>query len=307
MAEVADIFRQKQRTIPEKMTDSDWRWLGLALGIVVMAMVSTRIVRWSIDRLLKRASEESRMDPTRFKFLKNAAALLIWLGAIILIVYTVPRLRTIAITLFAGAGILMAILGFAAQQAFSNIVSGIFIVIFRPFRVGDMIRVGQEHFGIVEDITLRHTVIIDFQNKRIIIPNAIISAETVVNDTIEDPLVCRWIEVGISYDSDIDLARQIMEEVCSDHPLNVDSRSPEEIERGVPRVAVRVMGFGDFSINLRAYCWTRQPTRGLEMHSDINIQIKKRFDEAGVEIPFPYRTIVYKNELPKRSTVSDQR
>ena len=199
--------------------------------------------------------------------------------------------------LFAGAGIMMAILGFAAQQAFSNIISGIFIVIFKPFRVGDLIKVGSLEYGFVEDITLRHTVITNFQNKRIIIPNSIISAETIVNDTIEDTKVCRWIEIGISYDSDIDHATSIIQEEAIKHPRCIDVRTQKEKEKGVPQVIVRQISFGDFSINLRAFVWTKTSIEAYQMHSDLNQSIKKRFDKEGIEIPFPYRTIVYKKDL----------
>jgi small-conductance mechanosensitive channel len=210
----------------------------------------------------------------------------------------VPKLKALAITLFAGAGILVAIIGFAAQQAFSNIIGGIFIVIFKPFRVGDMIKVGSLPYGLVEDITLRHTVINNFENKRIIIPNSIISSENIINDSIEDSKIRRWIEVGISYDSDIDLAMRIIQEEALKHPDCIDVRTQEEKDAGIPQVLVRLISFGDFSINLRAYVWTSNPIQAPHMHYEINKNIKKRFDVEGVEIPFPYRTLVYKKDLP---------
>lgn len=92
-------------------------------------------------------------------------------------VYETNALRTVATSLLAGAGILAVAVGFASQQALSNIVSGIMIVIFKPFRVNDRLNIGTTFNGIVEDITLRHTVIRDFENKRIIVPNMVISQE----------------------------------------------------------------------------------------------------------------------------------
>jgi small-conductance mechanosensitive channel len=255
-------------------------------------------VRWLISKSFNTASDKLNLDPTRYKFFRNAAALIIWLVAFGAIISLIPKLKTLAITLFAGAGILVAIIGFAAQQAFSNIISGIFIVLFKPFRVGDMIKVGTLDYGVVEDITLRHTVINNFENKRIIIPNSVIGNETIVNDNIEDSKVCRFIEVGISYDSDVDLASRIIQEEAAKHPSCIDARNKKQKTSGVPKVNVRLMSFGDHSVNLRAYVWTNDPLNAVQMHSDINKAIKKRFDSEGVEIPFPYRTIVYKNDLP---------
>ncbi len=275
---------------------SDWKNVIVILAIIFSAFIITRINRWLFRKSFITASEKINIDPTRYKFFRNALSFLVWIIAIGAIIYTIPQFKAVAITLFAGAGIMVAIIGFAAQQAFSNIISGIFIVIFKPFRVDDMIKVGNLEYGLVEDITLRHTIIKNFENKRIIIPNSVISAETIINDNISDEEVCRWIEIGISYDSDIDLAIKIIQEEAEKHANNIDVRTKKEKSTEFPRVNVRLMSFGDSSINLRAYVWLKSALDGMQAHSDINYAIKKRFDNEGIEIPFPHRTIVYKNE-----------
>ena len=265
--------------------------------IIIVAVALQRTFRWLIDKLFESDNQRLKLDPTMFKFLKNAISVLIWIIAIAMIIYMIPRLRAVAITLFAGAGIFVAIIGLAAQQAFSNVISGLFIVLFKPFRVGDMIKVGTMEYGIVEDITLRHTVINNFENKRIIIPNSVISSETVVNDSIHEKKICKWVEVGVSYDTDIDKAISIIQEVAAAHPSCIDNRTKAEKKNNVPHIKVRHLRFGDFSQDLRAYVWTNDPLNAIQMHSDINIELKKRFDAEGVEIPFPYRTIVYKKDI----------
>lgn len=272
-------------------------------SLIVGGLITTRIIRWLMDKSFVTASDKLNVDATRYKFFKNAVSFVIWIVIIGIIVSLIPTLKSLAVTLFAGAGILVAIVGFAAQAAFSNIVSGIFIVIFKPFRVGDLIRVGEgsNSYGVVEDITLRHTVINNFENKRIIIPNASISAETIVNDSISDSKVCRWVEVGISYDSSVPIAEKIMQEVAMSHAHCIDVRTKLQIEEGIPQVEVRLRSFDDSSVTLRAYVWTNDPYNAMKMHSEINKEIKRRFDEEGVEIPFPYRTVVYKNDLPQPS------
>ena len=274
----------------------------LIVLILIGAAVLTRIIRWLIDKSFLTAAEKLNLDKTRYRFFKNAVSLIIWIIAIGAIISLIPKLKSLAYTLFAGAGILVAIIGFAAQHAFSNIISGIFIVMFKPFRVGDMIKVGNLDYGIVEDITLRHTVLNNFENKRIIIPNAVISAENIINDSIQDATVCKYIEIGISYDSDVDLAIKILQEEASKHPNCIDNRTEIQKEKGNNKVDVRLISFGDFSVNLRAYVWTNDPIGVYQMHHEINKGIKKRFDSEGIEIPYPYRTVVYKNDLPKNST-----
>jgi len=160
-----------------------------------------------------------------------------------------------------------------------------------------MIRVGEQSYGIVEDITLRHTVILSFENKRIIMPNSVISTDVIVNDSIEDQKVCRFIEVGINFDSDVELASRILQEEAMNHPFSIDGRTKEEKENNLDLVEVLFLKFNEYSMDLRAYVWTADPLNAIKMHSEINLRIKKRFDEEGIEIPVPYRTIVFKNDM----------
>ena len=276
---------------------SDWKFYLMIGSILIGGFLLSKIVRLLISKSLLIENTKIKADITRVKFFKNAASLIIWLVVFGLVIFQIPEFKTLGVSFFAGAGILLATIGFAAQEAFSNIVSGVFIVIFRPFRVGDMIRVGSQNYGIVEDITLRHTVILSFENKRIIMPNSAISTDVIVNDSIEDQKVCRYIEVGISYDSDIELARRVLQEEALKHPLCIDGRTKKEKENNRDIVEVRLLKFGEYSMDLRAYVWTSDPEEALKMHSDINMAIKKRFDEVGIEIPLPYRTIVFKNNI----------
>jgi small-conductance mechanosensitive channel len=138
-------------------------------------------------------------------------------------------------------------------------------------------------------------VIRSFENRRLIIPNSVISSEIVINSSIVDERVCNFIEMGISYDSDMDRAMEIMREEAMAHPDYIDGRSDEEKDNGVPEVVTRVIGFGDSSVNLRAFVWTIDHTSGFKLKTDLYKSIKEQFDKHGIEIPFPYRTIVYKN------------
>ena len=177
----------------EALSASDYqliRYFIIALIIGLIAVILSRILQKLMRVYFERSSRVLKVDPKRYKFLRNAVSFVIFMLAVTLIFYTITGLRTIGITLFAGAGIFAAIIGFASQEAFSNIVSGIFIVIFKPFRVGDNIKIGDLHQGTVEDITLRHTIINNFENRRIIIPNTVISGQTIINSTIEDEKVC---------------------------------------------------------------------------------------------------------------------
>jgi small conductance mechanosensitive channel len=281
------------------MSSKHWEQIIFAVIILSVAFVVGRIIRFVLGRFLKASAKKLKVDPTRYNFFKNAVDFIILLIAIIIIFRSIPALQVFSTTLLTGAGVLAAIVGFASQSAFSNIISGIFLVIFRPFSVGDRVKIGQMYNGDVEDITLRHTVIKDFENRRIVIPNNVISNETIINSTIEDEKVIMFVEFTISLDSSIDLASSIIQEEASNHPYCVDNRNAEELAKGEHKVMVRVISFVDSGLLLRAYAWSRNPTEGFELKCDLLKTIKERFDAEGIEIPYPYRTIVYKNQPDK--------
>lgn len=267
------------------------------LIIVVVSIALERSLRYLIGKILSRNAEQLNVDQTRYVFLKHVVTATIYLLAIIAIIYTLPKFRSIAVSLFAGAGIFAAILGFASQAAFSNIISGVFMVMSRPFKVGDRIEVGNKLFiGIVEDITLRHTVIRSFENQRIVIPNSIMSSEIITNAHLYDTEIRRNIDFSVDYASDLEKVINIMQECCENHPLCIDHRTSEDFEKNLPKVQVRVLQFNDSSILVRAYAWSRDSNDAFDLQTQLNLIIKKRFDEEGIQIPFPQRVISQRNE-----------
>lgn len=270
----------------------------IVIIILALTFVFAKIVKVGLKRVLKKSAKLTKTEPERYSFLLHLTTGFIYLFGIIIAVYSIPYFRTVAVSLLAGAGIIAVVIGFASQQAFSNIVSGVMIAIFKPIRVGDRVKIGIDIAGVVEDITLRHTVIRSFENKRLIMPNSKISEETIENSNYSDEKVCRFVKFGISYDSDIDLAIRIMRKEAEKHPLALDNRSKKEKEEGREMITVRVLGFSDSSVNLRAWVWAKNPADSFTLGCDLNKSIKERFDKEGVEIPFPYRTIVYKKDIP---------
>ncbi|WP_372754721.1 mechanosensitive ion channel family protein [Labilibaculum sp.] len=257
-----------------------------------------------MNRILKKASDTLKVDPTNYSFLKNAVSFVIFTIMVIIIFYSIPELKSVGVSLMASAGILAAILGFASQQAFSNIISGIFIVIFKPFRVGDFIKIGELHHGTVEDITLRHTVINNPENRRIIIPNAVISSETILNSSISDPKVCSFLEIGISYNSNVDKAIEIIQKEATKHPNILDNRTAEDLEQKKDLVVVRLINLADSCVTLRAYIWAQDSGKAFVMKCDLFKSIKKEFEANGIEIPFPHQTVYLRQEKPLQITQS---
>ena len=270
------------------------KYILLFIAIIIVTVIVAKVFNYLIEKRLERLKNKGEGDSTQFNFLKHIINALIYIVGFSFAVYSVPTLKALGTSMFAGAGILAVVVGFASQQALGNVVSGIFIILFKPFRLNDRLSI-QTFRGIVEDISLRHTVIRDLENKRIIIPNSIIGSEIIVNADFKEDNICKWIDVNISYDSDIDLAKSIIADEVLKHPFHIDPRNPQQIADGDPVVPVRVILLGDSSIHLRAWAWAKDTPSSFIMNCDLLESIKKRFDKENVTIPFPQLRI-HKNK-----------
>lgn len=274
-----------------------FNYILLVVITLVIAIVLSLVLRKLLNAFIKKYSRKLNADPTNFLFIKNSVGFLIYTSAFIFIFYKIPYLKSIGTAIFAGAGIIAVFVGFASQKAFSNIISGVFILIFKPFKISDIIEFKSGQKGVVEEITLRHTLIKDYENRRIIIPNSVISDETIINSNIQDERIRKHVEFSISYDSDIDKAINIIREEAQKHPLLIDNRTKEELEKNEPCVTIRVISLSEYSVDLKAYVWTKGNDNAFILKCDLLKSVKQRFDKEGIEIPFPYRTIVYKKDL----------
>lgn len=267
----------------------------LIIGTIIITWIITYLLRKALDFFIQKNSEQLNMDPTNFIFLKNSISFLVYGIGIFWVFTKVPYFKTLGTALFASAGVFAAILGFASQKAFANIIGGVFILIFKPFRVGDIIEIPSGLKGSIEEITLRHTVIKDYESKRIVIPNSIISEETIINSSIKDKKIRKYIDIGIAYDADLELAESLIKEELINHPHYLDTRNPKAIEDGEPAVPMKVISLGDFSVTIRSFVWTEDIDKSIELQRDFYRSIKFSFDKNGIEIPYPHRTIVLKN------------
>lgn len=279
------------------------RTLGMDL-LVLLKIVGILAAAWLVERIMylvlrrgyARRKAKGRDEFTQYRFLRNAVRTVVVVAAFFAVVYTIPSLRSFAFTLFAGAGLLVAILGFAAQKAFSDIISGIFIVSFKPFRVGDVIQAGEQGlFGTVEDINLRHTTILTFENRRVVIPNSILSEERIVNSSIREEATCQFVEIPVAVDADITKAKRLMQEEAMAHPAQFDKRSPEEVTAKEPEVPVRVVEVKDGTVLLRAYVWAADPVTARLMRYDLNERFLARFSKEHVPVAVPVRHYVQRN------------
>ena len=190
----------------------------------------------------------------------------------------------------ASAGIIGIAVGFASKDTLANLISGVSIVADAPYKIGDYIVLDTGERGVVSSLGIRSTRLITRDDVEVSIPNAVIGAAKIVNES-GGPYVRHRIRIpiGVAYDSDIDKVIETLKDIAKENENVVDEPSPR----------VRIRGFGDSAINIELLCWIKRPAeRGVVTHR-LNHQLIKRFRDEQIEIPFPQRDLHVKDSLPE--------
>ena len=195
-------------------------------------------------------------------------------------------------SLLTSSSLLVVVLGFAFQTSLEDFIAGILISIFKPFNIDDRITLqGLNISGYIENITIRHTIVRTFTNNRLIVPNSIMNKAVIENTHMVDPETSNFIDVLITYDSDVNLAKEIMQEVISSHPSFIDSRNPQDIKDKKPKVRVFVRELAPSGVALRANVRTSDVDTNFRACSEIRETLLKEFKNRGVEFAYPHTEI----------------
>ena len=193
----------------------------------------------------------------------------------------------------AGLGVAGFIIGFALQDSLSNFASGLLILLYRPYDVGDVVEISGV-FGRVHQMSLVNTTILTLDNQTLIVPNNKIWQDVIKNLTHQDK---RRIDMvfGITYDQDIDVVQDLLYQILKE----------EDRVLADPEPNVRVHEFADSSVNLIVRPWVKTDDYW-DVHWDLMKAVKQRFDAAGISIPFPQRDVhLYAGEASAEATVKD--
>jgi len=172
-------------------------------------------------------------------------------------------------------------IGFALQDVMKNLAAGVFIFTDRPFRIGDWIE-WDGYSGRVEDISLRVTRVRTFDNELLTVPNSHLTDGIIKNPVDAEQLRVK-VDFGIGYDDDIDAATDIILDEAEAHPDVLADPEP----------SVRVTALGDSSVVLQSRVWIADPSRSdvVRIRGEYTASVKERFDEEGIDIPYPNRTV----------------
>lgn len=270
--------------LPEKVT---FYVHGVLYSIIVITWFFTlkRISNLFIEHAMQKRADASGLQNNMLPFIENISKIIL----IIAVLMALLSLWKINITpLVASAGIAGVAVAFAAKDTIANFFGGISLFMDKPFKIGDYVILDQGERGEVVEIGIRSTRIKTRDDVLITIPNSIIANTKIINESAPVPKFRVRIPVSVAYGSDIDFVEKILLEVASGNANVVQE----------PESRVRFRAFGDSALNFELLCWIKEPAlRGRTIH-ELNSGIYKKFNEAGIRIPFPQRDVhVYKEQL----------
>ncbi|EAQ42394.1 mechanosensitive ion channel family protein [Polaribacter sp. MED152] len=247
-----------------------------ALVILIVGLFAIKIVVSSARKLMGKGG----VDVTLQKFLGNLAG---WALKILLFIVVISKLgveTTSFAAIIAAAGLAV---GLALQGSLANFAGGVLIMIFKPFKIGDLVET-QGEIGVVKEIEIFTTKLKGLSNKEIIIPNGALSNGNIVNYTTEGTRRVDLV-IGVSYDADIKKTKEVLMNVLTSHPKVLKEPAP----------TVNVSELADSSVNFAVRPWSTSDDYW-DVYFDITENAKIALDNAGIEIPYPHRVNINKTE-----------
>ncbi|MEW4466353.1 mechanosensitive ion channel domain-containing protein [Parasphingorhabdus sp. JC815] len=253
--------------------------------IIMTAVILLAVARVSM-KMISHVISNSQLDGAQ-KVLGQKLATVAILGVAFMLGLDVLGIDLTALAVFSGAFGLAV--GFGMQKTIGNLIAGIILLMDRSIKPGDIIAVG-DSFGWVNKIGVRAVSILTRQGKEHLIPNENLMTQEVENWSYSNKNIRISIPVGVSYNSDMDQVMELMEQACVDVPRILNN----------PKPVVRMVEFGESSVNFEIRCWINDPQSGVgNFKSAVLKRVWDLFKEHKVELPFPQRDVHIKS-LPEK-------
>jgi small-conductance mechanosensitive channel len=255
--------------------------------VLIWSMALNQILKSIGDNWVRYWQTSGRHGVEIIRLGEKIARVLVLVGAIFLLL----SFWRINITpLLASAGIAGVAVALAAKETLSNFFGGMSVLLDQPFKTGDYIILDSGERGEVVEIGLRSTIILTRDDVQISVPNGIITNTKIINESAPEPRFRVRVKVGVAYGTDVDRAEAILLEVARDNPLVV----------GEPEPRVRFRTFGDSSLDFELLCWAHRPHDKGRLIHELNKDIYKAFERAGIVIPFPQRDVYVHSQGAER-------
>ena len=259
---------------------SGWEQLaqtGMSFGTNLLAALAIFFIgRWVATRvvtLMKAALTRAKVDKTLVSFLGNVANIGLLILVIIAALGKLGIPTTSVTALIGGAGLAVAL---SLKDQLSNFAAGALIILFRPFKVGDFIRVNGFE-GIVREIKMVQTSLSTPDNEEVVLPNSVVMTNSITNRS-SLPLCRAQVVVGVDYACDLKVAKDAVLRAATEHPLCVQTKERPAV--------VYITNLGDSAIEITLWAWTQEENLG-PFRFALNEQVVENLREANINIPFP--------------------
>ena len=259
-----------------------------AIVFAFLAWLIGSLLRLGVQRMLAH-DKHDHVDRMAVKFLAKLARYCVYIFAFVAYAHFIPALSGLGAASLTSISVLSVILGFAAQNTLGNLIAGISLLLYRPFKLGDRLQVNAPtgvETGTVESLTLGYTLLKTDDNRRVVVPNSVMASQTNINLTANDPRVICSVLVGISYDSDIDKARAILLDLAGKHP-----RAKQVC--GCPLTQLGASG-----VVLSLDVWCADALSAIAFRCDLLEQAVKRFKLEGIHLSIPQTMVLLRDDRP---------
>ena len=258
--------------------------LFYGFAIVFGMFILSKYVQWVLRRQV--LQDFPIAEHTQFILLRFLHFSLIIIGVIISLTTIGISFTSLAL-IFGGLSIGI---GFGLQNIAANVVSGFILIFERPIKIGDLVEITDVNiFGRVSSINLRSTILVSLDEKEVIVPNSQLVTEAVHNLTHANNRFRIRVPVGVSFDSDVELVKQVLLEAAHAHPRVIKKASSAESNVTAP--FVRFISFGDFALDFELLAWIPDSFQRFDIASDLHFMIWEKFKARNIEIPFPQRDV----------------
>lgn len=249
--------------------------LGSVIGAIFILILGWVISKWLQRRVIALGRRNKHLDEMLFDFLASIVRYVV-LGFTFLFVLNTFGVQTTSVVAIIGVAGLA--IGLALQGTLSNVAAGVMLILFRPIKIGDFVEVAGQ-MGAVKQINLNFTELADLSNVRVIVPNAQVWGNVITNYSTNDTRRVEWI-FGVGYGANLKQAEGILRQVIlSDPRAHAD-----------PEPFVQVTNLGDSSVDFTVRVWC-DAGEFFGFRADMTRAVKEAFTEAGIDIPFPTRTV----------------
>ncbi|MEI8402649.1 MAG: mechanosensitive ion channel domain-containing protein, partial [Alcaligenaceae bacterium] len=260
--------------------------IGKTAGAIIILVLGFSLISGLIRRTLALAVNKANLGLTKSVVLGR------WLTLIagFTLIVTALNLVDIPLSAFAFLGGALAIgVGFGTQNVLKNLISGVMLLVEKPIRIGDLVEIDSV-LGTVTSIGLRFSTVHGPQGNDILIPNSVLVEQKLINWTYSTPSARKDVRVTVAYRSNVDQVREILAAVSKDD-TNV---------LGTPRALITLEDFGDNGLvfNLRFWVSLTSGVPANEIQSNLRLKILQAFEQAGIELPFPQRTLMFDQQSP---------